>query len=183
MIFTGSSGWLSSCAALLKESYSKILATSGHRILPFPLLWMPGETLGHRCQRSVRTPYGPSSCKLVWAWSRTLHSAERGVPQVTSFSIQVPLHDDSACLRSQLSTQRRHNWWINNAKTSEQLQWALHGSVDITDQQPVCFSLFFTEMSTRFTGRWKLVPLATCQGFFRLANNSLIETVNLGSAP
>ena len=97
MIFTRSSGWLSLSVQLCLKR-CKILATSGHRILPFPLLWMPGETLGHRSHRSVRTPYGPSSCKLVQAWSRTLHSAECGVPQVTSFSIQVSLHDDSASL-------------------------------------------------------------------------------------
>ena len=161
MIFTRSSGWLSLSAQLCLKR-CKILATSGHQILPFPLLWMPGETLGHRCHRSVRTPYGPSSCKLVQAWSRMLHSAECGAPQVTSFSIQVSLHDDSASL---CGANWAHNEGTIGVSTMPKPQSNCNEPCMevLTFRSTTCWS--FTEMSTRFTGRWKLVPLATCQAF------------------
>lgn len=140
------------------------------------------ECLARLCHRSVRTPYGPSSCKLVWAWSRALHSAERGVPQVTSFSIQVSLHDDSACL---CVANSAHNEGTIGESTMPRPQSNCNEPCMevLTDQQPVDSSLR-CQRGSQGGESWFRWPPA--KRFFVLqttSNNSLIKTVNLGRAP
>ncbi len=160
MIFTRSSGWLSLSVQLYLKR-CKILATSGHRILPFPLLWMPGETLGHRCHRSVRTPYGPPANWCRPGLERYIQQSVECLKwQVLAFkcrymmTLRLSAEPTEHTTKAQLVYQQCQN--LRAIAMSRAWKcWHYRSTT--------CWS--FTEMSTRFTGRWKLVPLATCQAF------------------